>query len=45
MFRTIKDHLQAYLISNVKDFQKKHRKRLDKSWAGVFYKEIFCRLD
>lgn len=45
MFRTNKDHLQSYLISNVKDLPKKHRKHLDKSWAGVFYTEIFCRLD
>jgi len=45
MFRINKDHLQSYLISNIKDLPKKHRKRLDKSWAGVFYKEIFCRLD
>jgi len=45
MFRTNKDHLQSFLISNVKDLPKKHRKRLNKSWLGVFYKEIFCRLD
>jgi len=45
MFRTNKDYLQSYLISNVKDLPKKHRKRLDESWAGVFYKAIFCRLD
>jgi len=41
MFRTNKDHPQSYLISNVKDLLKKHRKRLDKSWAGVSAKEIF----
>ena len=45
MFRINKDHLQSNLISNFKDLPKKHRKRLEKSWAGVFYKEIFCRLD
>ncbi len=45
MVRTNEGHLQPYLISNVKDLPKKHRKRLDKSWAGVFYTEIFCRFD
>jgi uncharacterized protein (UPF0218 family) len=44
MFRTNECHLQPYLISNVKDLPKKHRKHLDKSWARVFYTEIFCRL-
>jgi hypothetical protein len=45
MFRTNEGHQQHYLISNIKDLLKKHYKRLDKSWASVFYTEIFCRLD
>ncbi len=45
MFRINEGHLQHYLISNIKDLPKKHRKRLYKSWVGVFYTEIFCRLD
>jgi hypothetical protein len=44
MFRENKQHLQPYLISNVNDLPEKHRKRLDNSWAGVFYKEFFSRL-
>jgi hypothetical protein len=44
MYRENKQHLQPYLISNVNDLPEKHRKRLDNSWAGVFYKEFFCRL-
>jgi hypothetical protein len=45
MFRENKQHLQPYLISNVNDLPKKHRKRLDNSWAGVFYREFFCHLN
>lgn len=44
MFRKNKRHLQPLLISNVNDLPAKHRKRLEKSWAGVFYQEFFCRL-
>jgi len=44
MFIENKQHLQPYLISNVNDLPEKHRKRLENSWAGVFYKEFFNRL-
>ena len=44
MYRENKQHLQPYLISNVNDLPEKHRKRLENSWAGVFYKEFFRRL-
>ena len=45
MFRKNNIHLQPVLISNVNDLPEKHRKRLESSWAGVFYRETFCRLD
>jgi hypothetical protein len=45
MYKPNKKHLQPLLISNVNDLPDKHRKRLDESWAGVFYREFFCRLD
>lgn len=45
MFRKNKRHLQPVLISNVNDLPEKHRKRLETSWAGVFYRETFSRLD
>jgi hypothetical protein len=45
MFRKNNRHLQPVLISNVNDLPEKHRKRLESSWAGVFYRETFCRLD
>jgi hypothetical protein len=45
MFRKNTRHLQPVLISNVNDLPEKHRKRLESSWAGVFYRETFSRLD
>ena len=45
MFRKNNRHLQPVLISNVNDLSEKHRKRLETSWAGVFYRETFSRLD
>ena len=45
MFRKNTRHLQPVLISNVNDLPEKHRKRLENSWAGVFYRETFSRLD
>ena len=44
MFQKNEQTNQIYLISNANDLPKKHRKRLENSWAGVFYKEFFCRL-
>ena len=44
MFRENQQHLQPYLTSNVNDLPEKHRKRLENSWAGVFYWEFFRRL-
>lgn len=44
MYKANKRHLQPPLISNVNDLPEKHRKRLEQSWAGVFYHETFCRI-
>lgn len=45
MFRKNKAHLQPSLISNVNQLPEGQRHRLEQSWAGVFYREVFCRLD
>lgn len=45
MYKPNKRHLQPLLISNVQDLPEKHQRRLEHSWAGVFYRETFCRLD
>jgi len=44
MFRKNKRHLQPILINNVQQLPDRQRQRLEQSWAGVFYKEVFCRL-
>jgi hypothetical protein len=44
MFRKNKKHLQPSLISNVNQLPQRQRERLEQSWAGVFYREVFCRL-
>ena len=45
MFRKNTRHLQPILISNDNNLPEKHRKRLENSWAEVFYRETFSRLD
>lgn len=45
MFRKNKKHLQPNLISNVNQLPDGQRERLEQSWAGVFYREVFSRLD
>ncbi len=44
MYKPNKRHLQPLLISTINDLPEKHRHRLEQSWAGVFYREFFCRL-
>jgi len=45
MFEKNYQHLQPYLISNVRDLPEKQRSILKNSWAGTFYREVFCRID
>jgi hypothetical protein len=45
MFRTNKKHHQLELFSTVRSLRDDQQKLLDDSWAGVFYRELFCRLD
>jgi len=44
MFRKNQRHLQPALISTVQDLPERQRQRLEQSWAGVFFQEVFCRL-
>jgi hypothetical protein len=44
MYKPNKRHLQPMLISEIQDLPEKHRKRLEESWAGVFYSETFSRI-
>jgi hypothetical protein len=45
MFKKNRRHLQIPLTSHVDELPEKLRKRLENSWAGVFYRDFFCRLD
>jgi hypothetical protein len=45
MFKKNKRHLQPPLISQVNQLPEQQFSRLERSWAGVFYREVFCRLD
>ncbi len=45
MYKANRKHLQPLLISNVNELPEKQRQRLEQSWAGVFYREFFCRLN
>ncbi len=45
MFKKNKRHLQPPLISEVSHLPESQLLRLERSWAGVFYREAFSRLD
>lgn len=45
MFRRNQHHLQVSLFSDLDHLTKKARERLELSWAGVFRREFFSRLD
>jgi hypothetical protein len=45
MFRKNKSHIQPPLISEVSQLPERQFSHLEQSWAGVFYREVFSRLD
>jgi hypothetical protein len=45
MFRKNKRHIQPLLISEVSQLPERQFSHLEQSWAGVFYREVFSRLD
>jgi len=45
MFRPNKKHLQTAFITSVDQLSPKRQRRLKESWAGVFYRQFFRRLD
>jgi len=45
MFIQNKGHLQSAIFTSVDQLSEKQQRRLKESWAGVFYQELFCRLD
>jgi len=45
MFRENKLHTQENLFNNLSTMDPRFKKRLEKSWAGLFYKHVFCKID
>ncbi len=45
MFKKNRRHMQIPLTSHVDEMPPKLRKRLENSWACVFYRDFFCRMD
>jgi hypothetical protein len=45
MFRKNEQHLQKPLFSGLNELPDKLRERLEASWAGTFYNEIYVRID
>ncbi len=45
MFRKNDQHLQWPLFSSIDSLPKKQQARLEASWAGTFYHELFCRIN
>lgn len=45
MFRKNDQHLQMPMFSSIETLPDKQRKRLDESWAGTYYHQVFVRID
>jgi hypothetical protein len=45
MFRKNEDHRQQSYFSGAQLLPEYLRERLEESWAGTFYREVFCRID
>jgi hypothetical protein len=45
MFRENTLHRQEKLFNNLSSMDPRYKKRLEKSWAGLFYKHVFCHID
>ncbi|HVJ49870.1 hypothetical protein [Desulfitobacterium sp.] len=45
MFRENKTHRQEKLFNNLSGMDHRYKKRLEKSWAGLFYEHVFCKID
>lgn len=45
MFRKNDQHLQMPMFSSIDSLPGRQRKRLDDSWAGTYYHQVFVRID
>lgn len=45
MFKKNHSHLQIPLTSPIDELPDKFRKRIEDSWSGIFYRDLFYRID
>ena len=45
MFRKNEEHRQIPMFSSINSLPEKQLERLEQSWAGIFYREFFVRID
>ena len=45
MFRENTLHRQENLFNTLSLMDPRYKKRLENSWAGLFYKNVFCQID
>ena len=45
MFRENTLHRQANLFDNLSGMDHRYKKKLENSWAGQFYKQVFCKIN
>ena len=38
-------HKQEKLFDNLSGMDHRYKKKLENSWAGLFYKHVFCKID
>ncbi|MCE5209678.1 MAG: transposase, partial [Chloroflexi bacterium] len=45
MFKENQHHHQSFMVCCVNELPEEQKEYLNLSWAGVFYREFFCRLN
>ena len=45
MFKRNDSHVQGNMFGSVNELPAKSKQRLEESWAGAFYRDLFCRID
>ena len=45
LFKENTSHKQEKLFDNLSGMDHRYKKKLENSWAGLFYKHVFCKID
>ena len=45
MFRENKEHLNKSMFCTIDSMDPRYAKEIEESWAGLFYKLVFCSID